>query len=96
MFPIRANNGNVINYIHDTFKKAIYAYVSIFFIDVCFLKYIFDHPSPHVDDLYTFRELFELMSTAKQQRGDSVDSSQLIELLVHKDKELHATLQTGT
>ena len=41
------------------------------------------------------RELFELMSTAKQQRGDSVDSSQLIELLVHKDKELHATLQTG-
>ncbi|KAK2179153.1 hypothetical protein NP493_509g01009 [Ridgeia piscesae] len=41
------------------------------------------------------RELFELMSTAKQQRGDSVDSSQLIELLVHKDKELHATLQTA-
>ncbi|KAI0229815.1 Mediator of RNA polymerase II transcription subunit 4 [Lamellibrachia satsuma] len=40
-------------------------------------------------------ELFELMSTAKQQRGDSVDSSQLIELLVHKDKELHATLQTA-
>ena len=42
------------------------------------------------------RELFEIMSTPKgQQRPDAPDTMNLMDLLVHKDKEIKETLKTG-
>ena len=44
-----------------------------------------------------FREVFEIISTPKgQQRPDAPDTMNLMDLLVHKDKEIKETLKTGT
>ena len=42
-----------------------------------------------------FRELFEVICVPKAQRPDDVDSSQLLNLLIQKDKEIQETLKTG-
>ena len=41
------------------------------------------------------RELFEVMSTSKSQRTDDIDTSQLLQLLIQKDKDVQEMLKTG-
>ena len=46
--------------------------------------------------LFCSRELFELMSTPKgQQRADAAEPSELIQLLIEKDKTIKECIVTG-
>ena len=45
--------------------------------------------------LYNYRELFEVLSAPKTQKTDGADTSQLLQLLILKDKEIKDSLKLG-